>query len=69
MEGAASAQVMLRAKVLEVLFVRACIFTVQEAAYFSVHTMRSLQLLEPRPHFAVHLKILMQLMKRLFQDF
>lgn len=26
MEGAASAQVMLRAKVLEVLFVRACIF-------------------------------------------
>ena len=30
MEGAASAQVMLRAKVLEVLFVRACIFAVQE---------------------------------------
>ena len=34
MEGAASAQVMLRAKVLEVLFVRACIFAVQEAVYF-----------------------------------
>ena len=34
MEGAASDQVMLRAKVLEVLFVRACIFAVQETAYF-----------------------------------